>query len=425
MRSGPSKPAFFHVNPVYPHIRDLETSPLLLFGLLLLGGMASGELSRRLVNLPRTTGYVFFGLLMGNSGLQWVDPYILGSAQFFIYPAIGLILFELGHRFPLTGQGLDRKLIVLSATETSAVFALVTGVICLFGFDLAEALFAAAIAASTSPAITIATSSDIGAEGPLTSRLFGLVALNGCVAFAAITIILPMLVAGGSADAGPGYIDALVHVTASLLLGFSLSFVACRSAGWLGPHAEHQHLMLLGLIIIGTGLPLSLDMSPLLALLTFGIGTRLADRHKQVIAIRIASDARVFLVVTFVLAGAALELGLLLEYWPMALAFVFTRFGARWAALYFTGRHLGGASKDAFFTAVGLLPMSSVALVLLGDAGALDGGTGPALAGTLMGAIVLMQLVGPICTQSAVRGFGEARRYVARRKSPSQGAVTR
>jgi hypothetical protein len=60
------------------------------------------------------------------------------------------------------------------------------------------------------------------------------------------------------------------------------------------------------------------------------------------------------------LAGAALELGLLLEYWPMALAFVFTRFGARWAALYFTGRHLGGASKDAFFTAVGLLPMSSV-----------------------------------------------------------------
>lgn len=96
MRSALSKLAFFHVNPVYPHIRDLETSPLLLFGLLLLGGMASGELSRRLVNLPRTTGYVFFGLLMGNSGLQWVDPYILGSAQFFIYPAIGLILFELG-----------------------------------------------------------------------------------------------------------------------------------------------------------------------------------------------------------------------------------------------------------------------------------------------------------------------------------------
>jgi Kef-type K+ transport system membrane component KefB len=409
---------------MYPYIRDLETSPLLLFGLLLLGGMASGELSRRFVNLPRTTGYVLFGVLMGNSGLEWVDPYILGSAQFFIYPAIGLILFELGHRFPLTGSGLDRKLILLSLAETSAVFIVVTAVMCLFGFDLSAGLFAAAIAASTSPAITIATSSDVGAEGPLSSRLFGLVALNGCVAFAAISVILPMLVASGTTT-GPGYVDALLHIVVSLVLGAGLSFMACRGAGWLGRQAEHQHLMLLGLIIIGTGLPLSLDMSPLLTLLAFGIGTRLADRRNEVVAIRIASDARVFLVVTFVLAGAALELGLLLDHWLAALAFALARFGARWAALHFTGRHLGLASKDAFYTAVGLLPMSSVALVLLGDAGPLDGGAGPALTGTLMGAIVLMQLLGPICTQAAVRGFGEARRYVVRPAGPSRGAATR
>ncbi|WP_300438950.1 cation:proton antiporter [Zoogloea sp.] len=410
---------------MYPYIRDLETSPLLLFGLLLLGGMASGELSRRLANLPRTTGYVLFGVLMGNSGLEWVDPYILGSAQFFIYPAIGLILFELGHRFPLTAHGLDRKLILLSLAETGTVFVLVTSVMCLFGFGLAAGLFAAAIAVSTSPAITIATSSDVGAEGPLTSRLFGLVALNGCVAFAAISIVLPMLAASGATEAGPGFIDALIHIGISLCLGTGLSFMACRGAGWLGRQAEHQHLMLLGLIVIGTGLPLSLEISPLLTLLTFGIGTRIADRRNAVVAIRIASDARVFLVVTFVLAGAALEMGLLLEYWPAALAFVLVRFGARWVALHVTGRHLGLASKDALFTAVGLLPMSSVALVLLGEAGPLDGGAGPALSGTLMGAIVLMQLVGPVCTQSAVRGFGEARRYMARRTGPSRRALTR
>jgi len=83
------------------------------------------------------------------------------------------------------------------------------------------------------------------------------------------------------------------------------------------------------------------------------------------------------------------------------------------------------APRTAFFTAVGLLPMSSVALVLLGDAGPLDGGVGPALDGTLMGAIVLMQLLGPICTQVAVRGFGEARRYVARRTRLSNGALLR
>ena len=410
---------------MHPYIRDLETSPLLLFGLLLLGGMASGEASRRLLNLPRTTGYVLFGVLLGNSGLQWVDPYILGSAQFFIYPAIGLILFELGHRFPLTGHGLDRKLILLSLAETGAVFVLVTATFFALDFGLAGGLFAAAIAVSTSPAITIATSSDVGAEGPSTARLFGLVALNGCIAFAAIGVVVPMLAASGATEAGPGYLDAVAHILVSLLLGAGLSFAACRAAGWLGRQAEHQHLMLLGLVVIGTGLPLSLDMSPLLTLLTFGIGTRLADRHNQVVAIRIASDARVFLVVTFVLAGAALEVGLLADYWAAALAFALVRFGARWAALHIAGRHFGVAPRTAFFTAVGLLPMSSVALVLLGDAGPLDGGVGPALDGTLMGAIVLMQLLGPICTQIAVRGFGEARRYVSRHTRLSNGALLR
>ena len=410
---------------MHPYIRDLETSPLLLFGLLLLGGMASGEASRRLLNLPRTTGYVLFGVLLGNSGLQWIDPYILRSAQFFIYPAIGLILFELGHRFPLSGHGLDRKLILLSLAETGAVFVLVTATLLALDFGLAGGLFAAAIAVSTSPAITIATSSDVGAEGPSTDRLFGLVALNGCIAFAAIGVVVPMLAASGATEAGPGYLDAVAHILVSLLLGAGLSFAACRAAGWLGRQAEHQHLMLLGLVVIGTGLPLSLDMSPLLTLLTFGIGTRLADRHNLVVAIRIASDARVFLVVTFVLAGAALEVGLLADYWAAALAFALVRFGARWAALHVAGRHFGVAPRTAFFTAVGLLPMSSVALVLLGDAGPLDGGVGPALDGTLMGAIVLMQLLGPICTQVAVRGFGEARRYVARRTRLSNGALLR
>lgn len=41
-----------------------------LFGLVLLGGLAAGEVSRRLFALPRTTGYVLFGLLVGQSGLN-------------------------------------------------------------------------------------------------------------------------------------------------------------------------------------------------------------------------------------------------------------------------------------------------------------------------------------------------------------------
>ena len=67
-----------------------------LFGLVLLGGLAAGEVSRRTFALPRTTGYVLFGLLVGQSGLNWVTLLDIESAQLFIDLALGLILFELG-----------------------------------------------------------------------------------------------------------------------------------------------------------------------------------------------------------------------------------------------------------------------------------------------------------------------------------------
>ncbi|MDD2990635.1 MAG: cation:proton antiporter [Zoogloea sp.] len=393
---------------------DIVLSPLLLFGLCLLGGLASGELSRRLFNLPRTTGYVLCGLVLGQSGLGWIDPYVLGSAQFFIYPALGLILFELGQRLPLSSGRIDPQLLALGLIESMAVFVLVLIVMLGLGFGVAGGLFAAAIAVSTSPAITIATSSDVGGEGALTSRLFGLVAMNGCFAFAAIELILPSLAETGVTEAVPGYGHALGSIGLSVLLGGLLAFAARQGARWLGPQVEHQHLMLLGLIVLGTGLPLSIEMSPLMSLLAFGVGVRVLDREREVVAIRIASDARVFLVVTFVLAGAALELAFLQLYWQAVLVFVVTRFLARGLALQVVGPAYGLSRREAAWTAVGLLPMSSVALVLLGDAGSLDQGIGPSLGGTLMGAIALMQLLGPLCTQAAIRGFGEARRYVPR-----------
>ncbi|MBK9589898.1 MAG: hypothetical protein IPO50_15840 [Sphingomonadales bacterium] len=47
-----------------------------------------------------------------------------------------------------------------------------------------------------------------------------------------------------------------------------------------------------------------LEVSVFLPMLIFGILVSVIDRERGVVAIRIASDARVFLVITFVLAGA-------------------------------------------------------------------------------------------------------------------------
>jgi hypothetical protein len=54
--------------------------------------------------------------------------------------------------------------------------------------------------------------------------------------------------------------------------------------------------------------------------------------------------------------------------------------------------------------------MSSVALVLLANVQTLYAGLEPRLTGALLATILLMQLFGPLATQTAIKGFGEATR---------------
>lgn len=100
-----------------------------LFGLVLLGGLAAGEVSRRFFALPRTTGYVLFGLLIGQSGLNWVTLLHIESAQLFIDLALGLILFELGYLVPRSNFQNSRNRLI-----TGLALSLTTGLLILILF---------------------------------------------------------------------------------------------------------------------------------------------------------------------------------------------------------------------------------------------------------------------------------------------------
>ena len=165
-----------------------------LFGLVMLGGLVAGEVSRRLCALPRTTGYVLFGLLVGQSGLNWVTPLQIESAQLFIDLALGLILFELGYLVPRSTPEAGRNRLLAGCAISLMAGLLVLLLFLYWGFSTGSALFAAALCVATSPAITIATCSDVGAKGERTGLLYTMVAINGAVAFAAVVLLVPFLI---------------------------------------------------------------------------------------------------------------------------------------------------------------------------------------------------------------------------------------
>ncbi len=385
-----------------------------LFGLVLLGGLAAGEISRRFLALPRTTGYVLFGLLIGQSGLNWVSSSDIESAQLFVDLALGLILFELGYLVPRT-PGVNGRNRLLAGVAVS----LATGIMILvlflgWGFSTGAALFAASLCLATSPAITIATCSDIGAKGERTGMLYTMVAINGAVAFAAVVLIVPFLVDSEPISGFSRISNALGSIFGSVILGGACAGIVLIGAEHLEKQAEHQHLLILGSIVLGVGTAVYLGISVFLPMLIFGLLVSAIDRERKVIAIRIASDARVFLVITFVLAGAALDVAVLSKYWQEALLIALARMSGQLLAILLTKNKLSLTKKEGLLLVIGLQPMSSIALVLLVNIQLLYSGMDAKLVGMLMATILLMQLFGPLATQTAIKGFGEATRLKPR-----------
>ena len=379
-----------------------------IFGMALLGGLGAGEFSRRALALPRTTGYVVFGLLVGQSGLGWIAPYHIESSQLFIDLGLGLILFELGYQVPVVAisEGWSRLragLLISLTTGAAVVLTLVA-----MDFSARSAVFAAALCLATSPAITIATCSDVGARGDKTGLLFTMVAINGCVAFVISTWSMPFLVEGEAIPNLAGAWTATRELGAAVVLGGLCAGLVLIGASLLGRRPEHQHLLILGTIVLGVGTAIYLDISVLLPMLLFGCLTRVLDQQEQVVAIRIASDARIFLVATFVLAGAILDLGLLMTYWLEALGLVIARFAGQIAGVFWNRHRLCLNTESSIYLSIGLQPMSSIALVLLVNMQTLYNALEPRLTGALLATILLMQLFGPLATQTAIKGFGEA-----------------
>ena len=64
-----------------------------LFGALLVLGLAAGEAARRYAALPRITGYVLAGVLLGPEATNLLSADALLDARLLVDLSIGLIVF--------------------------------------------------------------------------------------------------------------------------------------------------------------------------------------------------------------------------------------------------------------------------------------------------------------------------------------------
>ncbi|HWH49500.1 MAG TPA: cation:proton antiporter [Burkholderiales bacterium] len=384
----------------------LFAANMMLVGVVLLCGLAAGHVFARYLRLPRITGFVAAGVILGPGMLNLLDRPTLSELSIFVDFSLGLILFELGRRLDLRWLARDGWLLASGLAECLLSFVLVYGMLRFFEVAPVYAATAAAIAMSTSPAVLLMIVHDQRAKGALTERMLTLTGLNNVLAFMAVTLLFGFVHLEYQANWWRA-LQPLYLIAGSVALGY-LAFVVGRwLARWFGKREDIQFIMLLGLIVATVGLALSYKFSVVLSLLAFGVFAKNLDSKHDLMAVEFGPGGQLFLVVLFVITGAGLQLPELAVAGVLGLVFVLARLAGKVAGLAIFAPMSGLTQKKSALLGVGMMPMSAIAVVMVQGASQLYPEYGAKLSSIVLSAVVILEVAGPLSTQWALKTAGE------------------
>jgi len=378
-----------------------------VIALILLAGLGTGELFRRVLLLPRISGYVLAGVLLGPGTFGVLDRVMLEGAQLLLDIALGLILFELGSRLDWQWFRRNRWLLASSVAEIALSFTLVCAVLRLLDVPWLHAAIAAAIGVATGASVLLVTIHDQRADGPLTDRAVNLTALNNVFSVVAVTMLLAFL----HLEYRPGVtillLQPLYLLLGSTLLGYVASLALVLLARWLGKREDLQFILLVAMVLLTVGIAKALQLSVLISLLALGVMASNRDRGRDLLPVEFGPTAQVLFVVLFVITGAAVTLGNLAAGAGIALAYVFARLAGKLLGVMLFSRRSGLPARKAGLLGLMLMPMSATAVAMVEATARYYPQFGERLAAVVLGAVLILELTAPLATQLALRAAGE------------------
>jgi len=317
-------------------------------------------------------------------------------------------VFELGFRFDWAWLKRNRWLLVTAVAESLFGFGAIYGALAYFGFEPVLAASAAAIGTATSPAVVMLVAHELRAEGQITERALLFTAVNSVFAYVALTLVLPLF----HLDLHQGWQQALLRppyiLGGSPLAGAAACTLMLALARWLGKREDRQFVLLVAMVVLTVGVARSLNLSVMIAVMTLGMLARNLDRRHVLMPLRFGYGGQLFFVILFVLTGAGLEFGAWATAAWLVATLLVVRFLGKGLAILLFGRLSGVRTGGAGLLAIALLPLSGLAVAMVRDTSELSPAFGKELAGILLAAIALSELLGPLATQFALRRAGEA-----------------
>ena len=380
---------------------------VVVVALILLVGLACGELFRRVLMLPRISGYAVAGLVAGPGSGGLLDMQMLEDARLLFDIALGLILFELGSRLDLQWLRRNRWLLASSIAEIALSFGLIVVVLLALRVPVLQAAIAAAIGTASGAPVLLLIIHAQRADGPLTDRAINHTALNNVFAVVAVTMLLSFLHLEYRAAAYLVVLHPLYLLLGSMLLGYLFSVFLVRFARWLGKREDLQFILLVAMVLLTVGVAKALGLSMLIALLVLGVMARGRDARRDLLPVEFGPTAQALFVILFVMTGAAVTLGDLATGAWVGLAYAIARMAGKLLGVLSFAQLSGLRLRKAALLGLTLTPMSAIAVVLVENTAQYYPEFGQRLAAVVMSAVLILELSAPLLTQLGLRAAGE------------------
>lgn len=395
---------------------------ILSIGLIIISGYFAGLIARRF-KLPRVTGYIVIGIIFSPSMSGAISESSVDSLEIVTSIALGIIAYSIGGSLHWDMvKKLERSIAWITPLQAIATWVLTAVAVALaasFALNLSDsswvhsdlpvAIIIGAIAVATAPAAIMEIIHEYRAEGPLTTTLLSVVAIDDALGI----IIFSFSIGASGALAGmtEGFSlyevlgEPLLDIIVSIAIGAALALFLI----YISRILKERSLMLvvvLGTVILCVGITEHLEVSLILSNMMLGVlVSNLANKEGLFSVIDDIEDA-VF-TLFFVVAGLHFDLESMEEAWLIAITIV----GARFIAKYYgtmAGAQIAGSPQEVKkYLGLALIPTAGVSIGLALLAKREFPEFGDLIYNSILATVIINETIGPLLTRLAIYKAGE------------------
>ncbi|MBC5628885.1 cation:proton antiporter [Clostridium sp. NSJ-6] len=378
---------------------------ILIFGLLM-GKVVS------YLKLPRVTGYLIAGVLIGPFVLKLVPHEAIESLTIISEAALGFIAYNIGSSLNYNKlKNIGKGVIIIALFEAlMATFIVTLAMKFIFAQTWEFSLAIGAIASATAPAATIMVLKQYRAKGPLVDTLIPVVAIDDAIAVIAfgISIAVAQIISNGSDGVSiMAFLEPFIEIFFSVVLGCAVGF-ALTYLNKLSKQKENAMNLVIAAIFLVIGLADLLNLSNLLACMALGATVSNLVLSKSKLLSAIDNITSPIFIMFFTISGLELDLSVLLTVGVIGIGYVVFRVIGKVLGAYIGAQIANSEPVVKKYLGLTLVPQAGVAIGLTMIVQDALPSCGESIRAIILAGTVIYELIGPLCTKIAIFKAGEA-----------------